>query len=365
MHCGILLCLRSSSSFSRFHNSAMDEMTRNQIWNLKIKLLGCRQTVIAGLWLCVCCERDRFAPINASLFPLHYKLICFGFFFKCGCEPRKSHHNRYFSEQQSRSFCYQSRSRRVASLGFNENQNQTLMTWKQKSQSSDRDSSFCLCHAVKGGTWPSSEEETSFWIQDNVRVINTAFKISTKKKTSPSSEACFDKLSSCHSDQTLWSLTSGKEREREKNTACKMFKNKHFHPRFQTLNWSWLAGSRWGSCLQAQNFLGPSRCSCGILSVCFFFFFLQRTHNAEKCEIWRGLACLGCLLKAAPHWLHLFQGKNQPDLYSRYGSTRTSSACFVCLPHPKELRLYIKFTLIDLTISKALWVPLFCPTLNI
>lgn len=147
-----------------------------------------------------------------------------------------------------------------------------------------------------------------------------------------------------------------------------MFKNKHFHPRFQTLNWSWLAGSRRGSCLQAQNFLGPSRCSCGILSACLFFlvfFFLQRAHNAKKCEIWRRVACLGCLLKAARHWLHLFQGKNQPDLYSRYGSARTSSACFVCLPHPKELRLYIKFTLIDLTISKALWVPLFCPTANI
>lgn len=76
-------------------------------------------------------HKDRFATINASLFPLHYKLICF-VFFKCGCEPRKSHHNRYFSEQQSRSFCYQSRSRRVASLGFNENQNQTLMTWNRK-----------------------------------------------------------------------------------------------------------------------------------------------------------------------------------------------------------------------------------------
>lgn len=98
---------------------------------------------------------------------------------------------------------------------------------EQKSQSSDRDSSFWLCHAVRGGTWPSSEEETSFWIQDNVRVINTAFKSSTnggkKTKNKPSSEACFDKLSSCHSDQTLWSLTSGKEREK-KNTAARCLK---------------------------------------------------------------------------------------------------------------------------------------------
>lgn len=244
---------------------------------------------------------------------------------------------------------------------------------EQKSQSSDRDSSFWLCHAVRGGTWPSSEEETSFWIQDNVRVINTAFKISTngEKKTKKTSRAPKPVLTNCHpvtqiKPSEVWRL--GK-REREKKHCGKMFKNKHFHPRFQTLNWSWLAGSRRGSCLQAQNFFGPSRCSCGILSACLFFFlvffFLQRAHNAKKCEIWRGVACLGCLLKAARHWLHLFQGKNQPDLYSRYGSARTSSACFVCLPHPKELRLYIKFTLIDLTISKALWVPLFCPTANI
>lgn len=223
MHCGLLLCLISSSSFSRFHNSAMDEMTRTQIWNLKIQPLRC-QTVIAGLWLRVCCETDRFAPINASLFPLHYKLICFGFFFKCGCEPRKSHHNRYFSEQQSRSFCYQSRSRRVASLGFNENQNQTLMTWKQKSQSSDRDSSFWLCHAVKGGTWPSSEEETSFWIQDNVRVINTAFKISTKKTKQAELRSLFWQtvilsLRSNPLKSDVW------EREREKkNTAARCLK---------------------------------------------------------------------------------------------------------------------------------------------
>lgn len=31
------------------------------------------------------------------------------------------------------------------------------------------------------------------------------------------------------------------------------------------------------------------------------------------------MACLGCILKAALHSLHLFKGKNPADLYSRYG----------------------------------------------
>lgn len=145
---------------------------------------------------------------------------------------------------------------------------------KQKSQSSNHNNSLWLCYRHRRKMTELGGE--IFLNSENVRVINAAFKINANGGKKPSSEACFDKLSSCHSDQTLWFLMSGRQRERarEREHCDKMLKNKHFHPRFQmeTPNCSWLAGPWRGSCLKTLNYWAAFTVQLQDFTLFFFSF---------------------------------------------------------------------------------------------